>query len=218
MAFGPKPWKDKPDGTTPVTAAAMIDLETRLSNYTDAEVATAKADARGLVSSGATLPEPEYEGQQFDVVWADGLYRRCTWRGAANGGLGAWVVAGGGPPLVARDEGTNRTTSSLTWMAIAGLPSITIPHKGLWRLEWSAMHYNTSATAWDLLTVDVLQIDSRSAREPAAVANGNQRMSRSRGEHIALAAGALTMRARVTAGTATFVDIDLIAHPVELRP
>lgn len=34
--FGVKDWKNDPDHTTPLSAAAMEDLETRLSNYTDA--------------------------------------------------------------------------------------------------------------------------------------------------------------------------------------
>lgn len=36
MPFTPKDWKDYPDTTTPINAAALEDLETRLSNYTDA--------------------------------------------------------------------------------------------------------------------------------------------------------------------------------------
>lgn len=39
MAFSVKDWKDAPDNTTPLSAAAMEDLETRLSGYTDTSVA-----------------------------------------------------------------------------------------------------------------------------------------------------------------------------------
>lgn len=35
MAFTPKVWKDHPDRTTPISAGALIDMETRLSGYTD---------------------------------------------------------------------------------------------------------------------------------------------------------------------------------------
>lgn len=35
MPFSPKAWKDAPDTTTPLSAAALVDLETRLSQYTD---------------------------------------------------------------------------------------------------------------------------------------------------------------------------------------
>ncbi len=36
MTFTPKDWKDSPDTSTPLTAAALEDLETRLATYTDA--------------------------------------------------------------------------------------------------------------------------------------------------------------------------------------
>jgi hypothetical protein len=39
MSFTPKQWKDKPDTTTPVNADSVIDLETRLSAYTDVQIA-----------------------------------------------------------------------------------------------------------------------------------------------------------------------------------
>ena len=35
MAFTPKDWKDSPDASTPITAVALEDLETRLSDYSD---------------------------------------------------------------------------------------------------------------------------------------------------------------------------------------
>ena len=39
MPFTPKDWRDHPDVTTPLSAAAMEDLETRLSGYTDSATA-----------------------------------------------------------------------------------------------------------------------------------------------------------------------------------
>jgi len=38
MPFTPKPWQDGRAGGTPVNAAALVDLETRLSQYTDGQV------------------------------------------------------------------------------------------------------------------------------------------------------------------------------------
>lgn len=40
MAFTPKDWKDDPDHTTPITAAALEDLESRVAGYTDSEITT----------------------------------------------------------------------------------------------------------------------------------------------------------------------------------
>lgn len=35
MSFVPKDWKDFPNTTTPITAAALEDLETRVTDYSD---------------------------------------------------------------------------------------------------------------------------------------------------------------------------------------
>src|SRR4051812_30091952 len=35
MPFTPKDWKDSPDPSTPITAVALEDMETRLAAYTD---------------------------------------------------------------------------------------------------------------------------------------------------------------------------------------
>lgn len=50
MAFTPKNWQNAPSTTTPVSAAGLIDLETRLSAYTDAETTRAE----GAETSNAT--------------------------------------------------------------------------------------------------------------------------------------------------------------------
>ena len=44
MPFTVKDWKDDPDHSTPITAAALEDMETRLAAYTDTQDAT-KQDA-----------------------------------------------------------------------------------------------------------------------------------------------------------------------------
>lgn len=48
MTFTSKDWKDFPDTTTPITAAALEDVETRLSDYTDDELATHSADTTSV--------------------------------------------------------------------------------------------------------------------------------------------------------------------------
>ena len=50
MPFTPKDWRDHPDTSTPLTAAAIEDLETRVTDYTDDEVAT-EAAARAAADS-----------------------------------------------------------------------------------------------------------------------------------------------------------------------
>lgn len=49
MAFTPKTWLDSPSTLTPLTAAALIDVETRLSAYSD----TAATAIRSLTAPGA---------------------------------------------------------------------------------------------------------------------------------------------------------------------
>ena len=39
MPFTPKNWQDTPSTATPITAAALEDLETRVTDYADATVA-----------------------------------------------------------------------------------------------------------------------------------------------------------------------------------
>lgn len=45
MAFTPKTWEDSPSTRTPLSAAALRDLERRVTDYTDTTVAAVPADA-----------------------------------------------------------------------------------------------------------------------------------------------------------------------------
>lgn len=58
MAFTPKVWKDAPDPSTPVSAAALVDLEQRVANYGDAQVSTARGAANGLAPLDANARVP----------------------------------------------------------------------------------------------------------------------------------------------------------------
>jgi hypothetical protein len=213
MAFGPKPWKDKPDGTTPISAAGLIDLETRLAAYTDAEAAAAISTAPPIVT---TLPASPTAGQVVRYRHTAGESPwLCVWDPALNGGAGAWAVQG--PPLVAASEGVDRSTSSLTFVAIAGMPEITIPVAGLWRIEMGAIWMHSQAGGWGVLAA-APATDDASMREQAAVASIWQRTRRARGVDVPLSAGVVSVVGRSAGGTATWRDIDLAAHPVELRP
>lgn len=46
--FTPKDWENTPSTATPITAAALEDLETRVTDYTDTELATVAADVETL--------------------------------------------------------------------------------------------------------------------------------------------------------------------------
>lgn len=51
MAFTPKTWRDFPNATTPLTAAALIDVETRVTDYTDTEAEAAQDAAESLANA-----------------------------------------------------------------------------------------------------------------------------------------------------------------------
>jgi hypothetical protein len=88
MAFSVKDWKDDPDHTTPLTAAAIEDLETRLSTYTDdqdaatviflsssisAKVGNSIIDAKGDIFAGTANDTPDNlpAGSNDTVLIAD---------------------------------------------------------------------------------------------------------------------------------------------------
>ncbi|HZV74589.1 MAG TPA: hypothetical protein VFF79_12800 [Conexibacter sp.] len=52
MGFIPKAWKNAPDQSTPIDAAALIDEETRVAAYADAAVGAATANGLGVVVHG----------------------------------------------------------------------------------------------------------------------------------------------------------------------
>jgi hypothetical protein len=79
MAFVPKVWKDAPDHSTPLSAAALEDLETRVTGYADS------------VSGGSDLPTPTVAG---DLL---------RWDGAAWGLLNPWFLVLRKPWFLAAD-------------------------------------------------------------------------------------------------------------------
>lgn len=54
MSFTPKVWEDSPNTTTPLDAAAMDDLETRLSGYTDTAL-SGLVKVTSITANGTTL-------------------------------------------------------------------------------------------------------------------------------------------------------------------
>lgn len=143
MSFGPKPWKDAPDATTPLSAAALIDLEARLAGYTDLRT---PAFVTTLPASPADGECVEYQPDPVnlpEVTW------QLVYRAARNGGAGAWGFAGGAGWRRIQGTGGNQATASIgTTVAMTDGPSIMVPHAGVWRVEagGSVQALNAAAT------------------------------------------------------------------------
>lgn len=82
MAFTPKDWKDYPDTTTPITAAAIEDLETRLSAYTDGQRPGLTVTANDAADLVAKLAQAGTAGGG-DVYVPNGTYSLTTVTGPA---------------------------------------------------------------------------------------------------------------------------------------
>jgi len=72
MPFTPKDWKDLPDVTTPLSAAALEDMETRLAAYTDTRV-DAEAATR---ASANTAQDSVIESNYWSVLTNSQDYTR----------------------------------------------------------------------------------------------------------------------------------------------
>lgn len=72
MPFTTKAWKDAPaDTSTPLSGAALTDLEARLSGYTDTSVASASSSSAPInLTDAATIASDASLGRQFRVTLA----------------------------------------------------------------------------------------------------------------------------------------------------
>lgn len=64
MAFTVKDWKDAPDTTTPISAAALEDMETRLSNFT----AAVPGAYRELFASATLISTAAGSGTKYALI------------------------------------------------------------------------------------------------------------------------------------------------------
>lgn len=75
MPFTVKDWKDSPDASTPVSAASLEDLETRVTTYTDLAKGAFSASRTAAVSltTGSVVPYDTDSGtDRFDIAgWFD---------------------------------------------------------------------------------------------------------------------------------------------------
>lgn len=68
MSFTPKDWKNFPDTTTPISAAALEDLEARLAAYVDASTGGGGANTKGVVLHGTNASAARPTGY-LSIEW-----------------------------------------------------------------------------------------------------------------------------------------------------
>jgi hypothetical protein len=110
MSFTPKQWHDRPNTTTPVNAAALIDLETRVTNYTDTQVASSGGSGVSTASwdtisnlfgqTGGTkfhvaIPVPnDPTGFEYKDAYSDTYWDFNYWKGEIDYAVSAVHVNG----------------------------------------------------------------------------------------------------------------------------
>jgi hypothetical protein len=130
MPFTPPDWKDFPDTTTPLTAAAVEDLETRVTSYADSELTTHTADTtavHGIADTADVVLRTivDAKGDLIAATAADTVARLpvgtngqvLTADSAEATGI-KWAAAGGGGP--SEFDGTTIGIAS----APGGVPTI----------------------------------------------------------------------------------------------
>lgn len=116
MTFTPKDWRDDPDATTPLSAAALENLETRLSDYTDTTVTAHTGDTSAAHAASAVSVSPAVGGDT-DVQAV--LTTHETRLDSAQSGH---VIEDEGTPLTARTK-LNLIGSGVTVTDNAGADS-----------------------------------------------------------------------------------------------
>lgn len=93
MTFTPKNWQNSPSTATPINEEALEDVETRLSNYTDAEVAAEAAARAAADALLAPLASPALTGNPTVPTQAPG---NNSTRAASTAFVTDAVATGGG--------------------------------------------------------------------------------------------------------------------------
>jgi hypothetical protein len=205
VALVVKDWQDSPSTTTPINAAALEDMETRVAAWGNPDTVT-------------SLPASPTAGQVvfYEADATNGVIWQLKYRPASSSAYD-WEFVGGSPLFaeVATDQGT--TSASYVDLTTVG-PSITVPLAGDYMIDIAAHAYNSGANV-NLMSYavggtaasdnDAAEVDHSAANRLLPHAAGAKK--------TALAAStALVAKYRVTAGTGQFRRRQMRVVPVRV--
>lgn len=135
MAFTPKDWKDSPDATTPITAAALEDLETRVTDYTDDLLPDVVTSLPGSPADG---DEVYYKVGTGDTA----LFWHLRYDSSITDSY-KWRVVGAVDLHSEVNTAETTTSTSYTNLATTG-PAVSAPLAGVYRLAFGAAMRNAT--------------------------------------------------------------------------
>ena len=180
-------------------------------------LAALERPVRRVVPAGDTLPTSPDEGEQFDLRFAhDGLYRRCTWRGALNGGAGAWAVVGGA--ALRTDESNSLNTAGTTYQNF--FTTVVIPCAGIYDIEFGGLYHTADDANYVRISVDG---PGSPATDSDVLIRGGRSSAWETAHKVSrrtfTGSGNVRQYARSNSGgTVTAVTRYMAVTPVELRP
>lgn len=188
MVFVPKAWRDIPDRSTPINAAALIDMETRLGAYADTgdTAARAYADAGDVTNQASARAYTDSEitkwasktlltPGQFLALPAqpDGTAVRVqaevgvNWRFRLNAGSASaykWEFEGG-PALWAEHQNDSAGVTSTTYVQTTPVVAVGVQFIGEFDFEHSVALYNSAVNG---LTIQSLWINGTASDADSA--------------------------------------------------
>jgi hypothetical protein len=142
MAFSPKTWQNDPSHVTPISAEALIDLETRLAQYTDDQIDSLPSGGGGGV--GGDVTEGDLTGTWPDIGFAVPMATAQDVADHTSATMGIHGIPNG----LTAGQSVRRNTANDAWEAItpatqddidsivsAGAPDASTTQKGISKLS-----------------------------------------------------------------------------------
>lgn len=134
MAITPKTWLNAPATTTPLDAAGVIDLETRMGSYADSTAASQVA-ASLIQPVTSTVPGSPVDGQElyYQADATNGIHWHMRFRsGSPN--THKWEYLGGPAMVASGTASAPNSTAVGTYIALPSGPTITIARAGIYEV------------------------------------------------------------------------------------